>query len=84
VRKYYVGRDGVSAEQRLGLVKYIYDIAASDSAGFARASIVTAAGSPAAKRMALTRDFDIENCVAMVEAEIELAHSGASEHAITA
>jgi 4-hydroxybutyryl-CoA dehydratase/vinylacetyl-CoA-Delta-isomerase len=74
VKKYYVGKDGVSAEQRLGLVKYIYDIAASDSAGFARASSVTAAGSPSAKRMALTRDFDIEACVALVADDIAGAH----------
>jgi 4-hydroxybutyryl-CoA dehydratase/vinylacetyl-CoA-Delta-isomerase len=73
VRKYYVGKDGVSAEQRLGLVKYIYDIAASDSAGFARASSVTAAGSPSAKRMALTRDFDMEGCIALVADDLREA-----------
>jgi 4-hydroxybutyryl-CoA dehydratase/vinylacetyl-CoA-Delta-isomerase len=73
VRKYYVGKDGVSAEQRLGLVKYIYDIAASDSAGFARASSVTAAGSPSAKRMALTRDFDMEGCIALVADDLRQA-----------
>jgi 4-hydroxybutyryl-CoA dehydratase / vinylacetyl-CoA-Delta-isomerase len=71
VRKYYVGKDGISAEQRLALVKYIYDIAASDSAGFARASSVTAAGSPSAKRMALTRDFDIEACIGLVMGELD-------------
>lgn len=71
VRKYYVGKEGISAEQRLALVKYIYDIAASDSAGFLRASSVTAAGSPSAKRMALTRDFDIEACIGFVLHELE-------------
>ena len=81
VRKYYVGKDGVSAEQRLALVKYIYDIAASDSAGFLRASSVTAAGSPSAKRMALTRDFDIDQCIGFVLGEIEGAVAGRSLHA---
>lgn len=38
VRKYYVGKDGVSAEERLRLVKYIYDLCASDASGWTRAS----------------------------------------------
>jgi aromatic ring hydroxylase len=70
VRKYYVGREGIGAEERLRLVKYIYDVAASDNAGFARASSVTAAGSPSARRVAVGRNFNIEECVAMVMEEM--------------
>ncbi|MCC6381847.1 MAG: hypothetical protein IT304_05020 [Dehalococcoidia bacterium] len=81
VRKYYVGKEGVSAEQRLALVKYIYDIAASDAAGFARASSVTAAGSPSAKRMALTREFDLESCVGLVLDDLAAATKGAPQPA---
>ncbi len=70
VRKYYVGKPGVSADERLHLVKYIYDVAASDMSGFSRASSVTAAGSPSARRVALGRNFDIESCIATVKAEL--------------
>ncbi|MFN0147213.1 MAG: 4-hydroxyphenylacetate 3-hydroxylase N-terminal domain-containing protein [Dehalococcoidia bacterium] len=71
VEKYYVGKAGVSAEERLRLVKYVYDLAASDSAGFARASSVTAAGSPSAKRVALARNFDINACVELVMEDLK-------------
>ena len=82
VRKYYVGKEGVSAEKRLALVKYIYDIAASDSAGFSRASSVTAAGSPSAKRQALTRDFDLEACVGYVLSDLEGSVVGRALHPV--
>ena len=63
VKKYYVGKAGVSAEQRLALVKYIYDLCASDASGWTRAASVTAAGSPGARRVAVGRDFNVEACV---------------------
>jgi anthranilate 3-monooxygenase (FAD)/4-hydroxyphenylacetate 3-monooxygenase len=63
VLKYYVGKPGISAVERLRLVKYIYDLAASDSAGWALASAVTAAGSPSARRVAVARNFNIEECI---------------------
>ena len=66
VKKYYVGKAGVSAEERLRVVKYIYDIAASDTAAYSVALGVTAAGSPAARRVAVARNFDIEACTALV------------------
>lgn len=66
VRKYYVGKDGVSAEERLRLVKYIYDLCASDASGWTRASGVTAAGSPGARRVAVGRGFDLEGSVRSV------------------
>src|SRR5439155_15119134 len=66
IRKYYVGKHGVSAEERLRLVKYIYDLTASDTAGFQRASSVTAAGSPSARRVPVGRNFKVEECVGMV------------------
>ncbi|HXC39390.1 MAG TPA: 4-hydroxyphenylacetate 3-hydroxylase N-terminal domain-containing protein [Burkholderiales bacterium] len=71
VKKYYVGKAGVSAEERLRLVKYIYDLGASDASGWARASSVTAAGSPGARRVAVGRGFDIEACAAMVLEELK-------------
>lgn len=70
IRKYYVGKPGVSAEERLRLVKYIYDIAASDMAGFNRAMGVTGAGSPGARRVAATRGFDVEACVNALLAQL--------------
>ena len=70
IRKYYVGKEGVSAEERLRLVKYIYDLAASDMSGFNRALGVTGAGSPGARRVAATRGFDIEACVRDIIAEM--------------
>jgi 4-hydroxybutyryl-CoA dehydratase/vinylacetyl-CoA-Delta-isomerase len=70
VRKYYVGVEGVSAEARLRLTKYIYDIAASEAAGFNRAMEVTAAGSPKARRIALARSFDIDACIALVNKDL--------------
>ena len=71
VKKYYVGKPGVSAEERLRLVKYIYDIAASDSAGWGRALGVTGAGSPGARRVAVARGFDIEACKQIILKELE-------------
>lgn len=70
VRKYYVGKEGVSAEERLRLVKYIYDLCASDASGWTRASGVTAAGSPGARRVAVGRGFDLEGCVKAVLEEL--------------
>ena len=70
VKKYYVGKEGVSAEERLRLVKYIYDVCASDASGWTRASGVTAAGSPGARRVAVGRGFDLEGCVKAVLGEI--------------
>ncbi len=70
VKKYYVGKAGVSAEDRLRLVKYIYDLGASDASGWTRAAGVAAAGSPGARRVAVGRGFDLEGCVKMVINEI--------------
>lgn len=74
IRKYYVGKPGVSAEERLALVKYIYDIGASDFGGWNRALGVTGAGSPGARRVAATRGYDIENCVKEILEEMSEAH----------
>ena len=71
VKKYYVGKPGVSAEERLGLVKYIYDIGASDASGWDRAIGVTAAGSPSARRVAVGRGFDVEACIKLVTEELQ-------------
>ena len=74
IRKYYVGKPGVSAEDRLALVKYVYDIGASDFAGWNRALGFTGAGSPGARRIAATRGYDIETCVEEVLEQINGAH----------
>lgn len=73
ILKYYVGKPGVSAKERLALVKYIYDVAASDYAGWSRALGVTAAGSPGARRVAATRGYDVEACIGEVLTEIQEA-----------
>lgn len=73
VRKYYVGKPGVSAEERLRLIKYIYDIAASDASGWDRAIGVTGAGSPGARRVAAARGFDMEACVRAVRDQLGAA-----------
>jgi 4-hydroxybutyryl-CoA dehydratase/vinylacetyl-CoA-Delta-isomerase len=70
VKKYYVGKPGVTAEERLKLVKYIYDLGASDSSGWTRAANVTAAGSPGARRVAVGRGFDVEGCIKSVLSEL--------------
>ncbi len=75
VRKYYVGSPGVGAEERLRLVKYIYDIAASDSAGWDRALAVSGAGSPGARRVAAARGFDVEACAASVLADLNASNA---------
>lgn len=73
ILKYYVGKAGVGAEERLALVKYIYDLCASDYAGWSRALGVTGAGSPGARRVAVTRGFDTEGCIRTVLDEIQAA-----------
>jgi 4-hydroxybutyryl-CoA dehydratase/vinylacetyl-CoA-Delta-isomerase len=72
VKKYYVGKPGVSAEERLALVKYIYDIGASDASGWDRAIGVTAAGSPSARRVAVGRGFDVEACIKLVTEDLQM------------
>jgi 4-hydroxybutyryl-CoA dehydratase / vinylacetyl-CoA-Delta-isomerase len=72
VRKYYVGAEGVSAEKRLRVTKYIYDLAASEAAGFNRAVEVTAGGTPKARRIALSRTFDMAAAVAELSRELGL------------
>lgn len=70
IEKYYVGKSGVGATERLKLVKLIYDLAASDAAGFNRALGVTGAGSPGARRVAATRGYDVEGCARDVLASL--------------
>ena len=70
IEKYYVGKPGVGAKERLALIKLVYDLAASDAAGFNRALGVTGAGSPGARRVAVARGFDIEACVQGVLADL--------------
>ncbi len=61
VQKYFVGKEGVSAEERLLMFNFIRDLTASDYAGDDAIATLHGGGSMAAQKQAVLRSYDVEN-----------------------
>ncbi|MEE9277149.1 MAG: 4-hydroxyphenylacetate 3-hydroxylase C-terminal domain-containing protein, partial [Dehalococcoidia bacterium] len=58
LRKYLVGRDGVSAEQRMKMMNFIRDLTASDYGGYQEVLAIHAEGSLEAEKLQIFRAFN--------------------------
>lgn len=67
VEKYFRGAEPGSAWERLRLMKFIRDIAASEYSGYWNAEIIHGSGSPAAEVLQIYREHDLDTCKALVE-----------------
>ena len=67
VEKYFRGAEPGSAWERLKLLKFIRDIAASEYAGYWNAEIIHGSGSPAAEMLQLYREHDLDRCKELVQ-----------------
>jgi len=67
VEKYFRGAEPGSAWERLKLLKFIRDIAASEYSGYWNAEIIHGSGSPAAEMLQLYREHDLDRCKELVE-----------------
>ncbi len=61
VQKYCVGKEGVSAEERLLMFNFIRDLTASDYAGDEAIATLHGGGSMAAQKQAVLRSYDVEH-----------------------
>ncbi len=67
VEKYFRGAEPGSAWERLKLLKFIRDIAASEYSGYWNAEIIHGSGSPAAEMLQLYREHDLDRCKELVQ-----------------
>jgi 4-hydroxybutyryl-CoA dehydratase/vinylacetyl-CoA-Delta-isomerase len=67
VEKYFRGAEPGSAWERLKLMKFIRDIAASEYSGYWNTEIIHGSGSPAAEMLQIYREHDLDACKALVE-----------------
>jgi 4-hydroxybutyryl-CoA dehydratase / vinylacetyl-CoA-Delta-isomerase len=67
VEKYFRGAEPGSAWERLSLLKFIRDIAASEYSGYWNAEIIHGSGSPAAEMLQLYREHDLDRCKELVQ-----------------
>ncbi len=67
VEKYFRGAEPGSAWERLRLLKFIRDIAASEYGGYWNAEIIHGSGSPAAEMLQIYREHDLGRCKELVE-----------------
>jgi aromatic ring hydroxylase len=67
VEKFFRGAQPGTAWERLRLLKFIRDIAASEYSGYWNAEIIHGSGSPAAEMLQIYREHDIGRCMELVE-----------------
>ncbi len=60
MEKYLKGKEGVPAEHRIRASKLVEDLVASVFSGWLMGSAINAAGSPAAERIELFRNYPLE------------------------
>lgn len=63
IEKYYRGADPNGAIDRLRVMKLVHDLAASEYAGYWYTEIIHGSGSPAAEKVQMYREHDLEACV---------------------
>ena len=67
VEKFFRGAQPGTAWERLRLLKFIRDIAASEYSGYWNTEIIHGSGSPAAEMLQIYREHDIGRCIELVE-----------------
>lgn len=65
VQKYFVGKEGTSAEERLRMFNLVRDLTASDYAGDDTIATLHGGGSMAAQKQAILRSYDLSRAKAM-------------------
>jgi 4-hydroxybutyryl-CoA dehydratase / vinylacetyl-CoA-Delta-isomerase len=65
IEKYYRGADPNGAMDRLAVMKLIRDLAASEYGGYWYVEIIHGSGSPAAEKIQMYREHDLDNCLAL-------------------
>ncbi|PON10840.1 hypothetical protein C2W62_47955 [Candidatus Entotheonella serta] len=65
VQKYFVGKAGVSAEERLLMFNFIRDLTASDYAGDDAIATLHSGGSMAAQKQAVLRSYNVDQAKAL-------------------
>jgi 4-hydroxyphenylacetate 3-monooxygenase len=63
VRKYFQGAGGVDGESRTRVFKLIYDLVASESAGYRNILMLQGGGSPAVARAMAAATFDMPKAI---------------------
>ncbi len=64
VRKYFQGANGVDGETRVRAFKLVYDLVASESAGYSNVLALFGGGGPAVQRAMLSSAFDMSSALA--------------------
>jgi 4-hydroxybutyryl-CoA dehydratase/vinylacetyl-CoA-Delta-isomerase len=71
IEKYFKAAPGVSAMERIKLLHFIGDLCSSEYAGWWYNEIIHGSGSPAAERVQMYREFDIDSTKRLVKALID-------------
>ena len=71
IEKYFKAAPGVSVADRIKLLHFIGDLCSSEYAGWWYNEIIHGSGSPAAERVQMYREFDIESTKRLVKALID-------------
>ncbi|MBW8012072.1 MAG: 4-hydroxybutyryl-CoA dehydratase [Chloroflexi bacterium] len=67
IQRYFAGAEGVSAEDRLRVLKMIMDMTASEYAGNWMLATLHGEGSMEAQRLSMYRQYDIQRCVELAK-----------------
>jgi 4-hydroxybutyryl-CoA dehydratase/vinylacetyl-CoA-Delta-isomerase len=70
IEKYFKAAPGVSVADRIKLFHFIGDLCSSEYAGWWYNEIIHGSGSPAAERVQMYREFDLESTKQLVKAII--------------
>jgi 4-hydroxybutyryl-CoA dehydratase / vinylacetyl-CoA-Delta-isomerase len=72
VEKYFKAAPGVPAMDRVKLFNFIGDLCSSEYAGWWYSEIIHGSGSPAAERLQMYREFDLESAKRLVKVLIQI------------
>ncbi len=67
IERYFAGAEGVSAENRLRVLKMIMDMTASEYAGNWLLATLHGEGSLEAQRLSMYRQYDVDRCVQLAK-----------------
>jgi 4-hydroxybutyryl-CoA dehydratase/vinylacetyl-CoA-Delta-isomerase len=71
VEKYYRGADPDGAIDRLRVMKLVHDLVASEYGGYWYTEIIHGSGSPAAEKLQMYREHDLDACVQIARTALE-------------
>ena len=74
IEKYFKAAPGVPVMDRIKLLNFIGDLCSSEYAGWWYSEIIHGSGSPAAERLQMYREFDLESTKGLVKKLIEISN----------